>query len=185
MPGCLTHVRHVGAGDRLGLVCEATGDPLPSAMLPYCGRPMIAGLLRDLTAREYLHFRLFGVQHTTPVAIMTSDAKGNHRRVSAVLAASRHFGRPARSFRLFCQPLVPVLEAATGMWVLPEALRPSMKPGGHGAIWKLMHDNGIFDWLEGEGAGPISAGTPQPYSLPGDWHVPLRHRTNHSERQPA
>ena len=178
-------MRHVGAGDRLGLVCEATGDPLPSAMLPYCGRPMIAGLLRDLTAREYLHFRLFGVQHTTPVAIMTSDAKGNHRRVSAVLAASRHFGRPARSFRLFCQPLVPVLEAATGMWVLPEALRPSMKPGGHGAIWKLMHDNGIFDWLEGEGAGPISAGTPQPYSLPGDWHVPLRHRTNHSERQPA
>eukprot|EP00892_Ulva_mutabilis_P001452 jgi/Ulvmu1/11307/UM074_0022.1 len=140
-----------GAGDRLGLVCDDTGEPLPSAMLPYCGRPMIAGLLRDLTAREYLHFRLFGSQHTTPVAIMTSDAKGNHRRVSEVLAAARHFGRPARSFRLFCQPLVPVLEAATGLWVLPAAMRPSLKPGGHGAIWKLMHDNGIFDWLAREG----------------------------------
>lgn len=22
-----------------------------------------------------------------------------------------------------------------------------LKPGGHGAIWKLMHDQGVFDWL--------------------------------------
>jgi hypothetical protein len=27
-----------------------------------------------------------------------------------------------------------------------------MKPGGHGAIWKLMHDEGVFDWLQGAGA---------------------------------
>lgn len=133
-------------------MCEDTGEPLPSAMLPYCGRPMLSGLFRDLTAREYLYFRLFGEQHATPVAIMTSDAKGNHRRVAELLEQRAHFGRPAASFRLFCQPLVPVLEAATGLWVLPEARRPSMKPGGHGAIWKLMHDNGVFDWLEGEGA---------------------------------
>lgn len=25
-----------------------------------------------------------------------------------------------------------------------------MKPGGHGAIWKLMWDEGVFDWLQGQ-----------------------------------
>lgn len=141
-----------GAGDRLGLVCEETGEPLPAAMLPYCGRPLLEGLVRDLTAREYLYYRTFGKRCTTPVAIMTSDAKGNDRRVKELLATKNHFGRPKDSIRLFCQPLVPVLEASTGVWVLPEALAPSMKPGGHGAIWKLMHDNGIFSWLQGAGA---------------------------------
>jgi UTP---glucose-1-phosphate uridylyltransferase len=70
------------------------------------------------------------------------------RRVKELLEAQNYFGRPKESFRLFCQPLVPVLEASTGTWVLPEALTPNMKPGGHGAIWKLMHDNGIFSWLQ-------------------------------------
>lgn len=143
--------RSAGAGDRLGLVCEDTGDPLPAALLPYCGRPIFQGLLRDLTAREYLYFRTFGTQLTTPVAIMTSDAKGNHARVCGMLKAHSFFGRPRGSFRLFNQPLVPVLEAVTGQWVLPEALAPSLKPGGHGAIWKLMHDQGIFKWLDGHG----------------------------------
>jgi hypothetical protein len=26
-------------------------------------------------------------------------------------------------------------------------LAPMMKPGGHGAIWKLMVDEGVFTWL--------------------------------------
>lgn len=71
--------RAAGAGDRLGLVCDQTGEPLPAAMLPYCGRPLLEGLVRDLTAREYLYYRTFGEQCITPVAIMTSDAKGNDR----------------------------------------------------------------------------------------------------------
>jgi len=49
-------------------------------------------------------------------------------------------------------PVLPAVRGAAGLWVLPEARRPSMKPGGHGAIWKLMHDNGVFDWLAAEGA---------------------------------
>ena len=128
-------------------------------MLPYAGRPIFERLLRDLTAREYLYFRIFGQQCTSPVAIMTSDAKGNHQRVCDMLAREGYYGRPEESFRLFNQPLVPVLEAATGRWVLPEPLRPSMKPGGHGAIWKLMHDHGIFEWLQGQGAAPLRSVT--------------------------
>lgn len=26
-----------------------------------------------------------------------------------------------------------------------------MKPGGHGAIWKLMSDEGVFDWFQQQG----------------------------------
>lgn len=37
-----------GAGDRLGLVDEVTGECLPVAMLPYCGRTLLEGLIRDL-----------------------------------------------------------------------------------------------------------------------------------------
>jgi UDP-N-acetylglucosamine pyrophosphorylase len=43
--------------------------------------------------------------------------------------------------------MVPVLNAEDGQWLLPKPLQPMMKPGGHGAIWKLMLDEGVFDWL--------------------------------------
>ncbi|KAF8056255.1 UGP3 [Scenedesmus sp. PABB004] len=140
-----------GAGDRLGLRCEVTGEGLPAAMLPYCGRSMLEGLLRDLQAREYLYWQLTGTQVTTPVAIMTSDAKGNHARVQGLMAGRDWFGRPAESFRLFRQPLVPVVGAGDGRWLVTAPLKVMMKPGGHGAIWKLMHDEGVFDWLQAAG----------------------------------
>ncbi len=52
-----------------------------------------------LQAREYLHWRLTGRQLTTPVALMTSDAKGNHRRLAALLQSLSWFGRGADFFR--------------------------------------------------------------------------------------
>ncbi|GLC45555.1 hypothetical protein PLESTB_001205700 [Pleodorina starrii] len=136
-----------GAGDRLGLVDEATGESLPAAMLPYAGRTLMEVLIRDLQAREYLHFQLTGRQVTTPVAIMTSDAKGNHDRVSRLLGELQWAGRGPGAFRLFRQPMVPVLAAEDGRWLLSRPMGPMMKPGGHGAIWKLMWDQGVFDWL--------------------------------------
>eukprot|EP00850_Spirogloea_muscicola_P007041 SM000034S12795 [mRNA] locus=s34:807597:812161:+ [translate_table: standard] len=136
-----------GAGDRLGLVDERTGECLPVAMLPYCGRTLLEGLIRDLQAREYLHFRVFGGQHTTPVAIMTSAAKQNHARVQALCESRRWFGRGRKSFRLFEQPLVPTVAADSGKWLMSEPLTAVLKPGGHGVIWKLAADEGIFDWF--------------------------------------
>ena len=53
--------------------------------------------------------------------------------------------------RLFRQPLVPLVGAQDGRWLLPAPLAPMLKPGGHGAIWKLMHDQGVFAWLAGCG----------------------------------
>lgn len=43
--------------------------------------------------------------------------------------------------------MVPVVGAEAGRWPLAGALAPMMKPGGHGAIWKLMADQGVFSWL--------------------------------------
>lgn len=40
-----------GAGDRLGLACESTGESLPTAVLQYCGRSLLEALVRDLQVR--------------------------------------------------------------------------------------------------------------------------------------
>jgi len=52
-----------------------------------------------LQAREYLHFQLTGVQHTTPVAMMTSEAKNNNAHVRRLLRDLHWLGRGAESFR--------------------------------------------------------------------------------------
>ena len=52
------------------------------------------------------------------------------------------------NYKLFEQPLVPVVSVDRGLWVREDFCEMSLKPGGHGAIWKLMHDEGVFDWLE-------------------------------------
>ena len=140
-----------GAGDRLGLCCEETGDSLPTAVLPYCGRSLLAVLIRDVQAREYLYYKIFHTQVTTPIAIMTSAVKGNHWRVEKLFEDAKWFGRGRESFRLFKQPLVPVVAAKDGHWLVCNPLRPVMKPGGHGVIWKLMLDSGVFDWFSREG----------------------------------
>ncbi|KAL2635747.1 hypothetical protein R1flu_007226 [Riccia fluitans] len=137
-----------GAGDRLGLVDEVTGECLPVAMLPYCGRTLLEGLIRDLQAREFLYFKVFGKQHITPVAIMTSAAKKNNERVLALCKSHGWFGRGKDNFRLFEQPLVPTVAAANGQWLMREPLQAVLKPGGHGVIWKLAHDDGIFSWFK-------------------------------------
>lgn len=43
-----------GAGDRLGLVDSDTGESLPAALLPYCGRSLLEGLIRDLQVLLFL-----------------------------------------------------------------------------------------------------------------------------------
>ncbi|KAM0888165.1 hypothetical protein ACQ4PT_028518 [Festuca glaucescens] len=136
-----------GAGDRLGLVDSDTGESLPAALLPYCGRSLLEGLMRDLQAREFLHFKIFGKQCITPVAIMTSSVKNNHEHIVAICERLEWFGRGRENFRLFEQPLVPVVNAEDGDWLIGKSLLPVGKPGGHGAIWKLACDRGVFEWL--------------------------------------
>ena len=136
-----------GAGDRLGLIDETTGQPLPTALLPYCGRSLLESLVRDVQARENLYFRLFKEQHCTPIAIMTSDAKGNHEHITQICEDNGWFGRRSDSFFLFKQPLVPVVNGYDGKWLVCGKFEILMKPSGHGAIWKLMYDKDVLRWF--------------------------------------
>ena len=158
-----------GAGDRLGLCCEQTGESLPTAVLRYCGRSLLENLVRDLQvrvrgapcggwgggarqgaracmthgvmspprrapcqAREYLYWKVHGVQHTTPLALMTSAAKGNHWRVRQLLEAGGWYGRGRDAYRLFQQPLVPVVAAADGGWLLTDYFEVGAHCGARG-----------------------------------------------------
>lgn len=139
-----------GAADRLHLVDERTGSELPAAKLEYAGRTLFEGLIRDLSAREYLYFKLYGKQIETPVVIMTSAEKNNHGHVLSICEQLHWFGRRKELFRIFMQPLVPAVDSR-GDWCLLGPCSPLLKPGGHGALWKMAYDQGVFQWLEGLG----------------------------------
>ncbi len=139
-----------GAADRLHLIDEETGEELPAAKLHFAERSLLAGLIRDLEAREYLYFKVFGRSIHTPICVMTSPEKGNHEHIMAICEEHRWFGRPKELFRFFSQPLVPAVDAQ-GNWLWRGAGRPVLKPGGHGAIWKLARDEGVFQWLQSLG----------------------------------
>lgn len=136
-----------GAGDRFNLIDLETKHPLPVAALQFRGKSLLDGLIRDIQAKEFLCFKLRNVQVTIPVAMMTSTEKENHRKVTEMLESNAWHGRGKDRFRLFIQPQVPVI-SDTGMWIQKKPLELHMKPGGHGVIWKIAHDEGVFDWFD-------------------------------------
>lgn len=143
-----------GAADRLRLVDPVSQVPMPAACLQFQGKTLLEWLIEDLQAREYLYYQKHGRQVVTPIAMMTSSEKDNHAQILKLCEEKRWFGRPKSSFFLFCQPLVPVVNRQ-GNWVMGGAGRLLLKPGGHGAIWKLAKDQGVFQWLKGQGRHQI------------------------------
>lgn len=135
-----------GAGDRLDLRNEETQEPLPAAQLRFCGKTLLEGLIRDLQAREHLYYKLFDKKIWTPILLMTSQEKHNHQHILDICERNKWFGRPQEMFFFIEQPLVPVI-TVEGHWSLKGPLDLSLKPGGHGVIWKLAKDHGAFHWL--------------------------------------
>lgn len=80
------------------------------------------------------------------MAMMTSFEKNNYYHIRQICLENQWFGRPKESFVFFTQPLVPVI-TKEGNWALSAPLKLTLKPGGHGILWKLMHENAIFDVL--------------------------------------
>ena len=136
-----------GAADRLLLKDAISNQQLPAAKLQFAGKSLLARLIEDIQAREYLYFLQTGKQIVTPIAIMTSLEKNNHGHIVQMLEESNFFGRPAESFKLFIQPLVPVINE-TGDFLLTQDCELVLKPGGHGVIWKLANQKNVFSWLK-------------------------------------
>ncbi len=143
-----------GAGDRLDLRTEKGDTPLPAARLLFNGRTLLEGLFRDLCAKEYLYYKLFRAQVTLPVIMMTSEEKNNHHHVLAICEEKGWFGRAKERFFFVRQPLAPVI-AVNGRWALKAPFTPSLKPGGHGVIWKLASDLGALSWLRKQGRSAV------------------------------
>ena len=139
-----------GAADRLALKDKQTNAGLPAARLEFLGRELLKGIVQDLQAKEYLHYKLFGKQLTTPLALMTSHVKDNHAHVVGICEKHNWFHRPKEAFKLFTQPAVPTF-TDDGNWCLESPLKLLLKPGGHGVIWKLAAQEGVFDWLQSMG----------------------------------
>lgn len=135
-----------GSADRLDLHDDSTGTPLPAAMLLFEGRTLLEGLIRDVQAREYLYYKLYHKQIIIPIAMMTSEEKSNRTYIINLLKDHHYFNRPSDKFFFFLQPLVPVV-TKEGNWSMTAPLQPTLKPGGHGVIWKVAQDQGVFDWL--------------------------------------
>lgn len=138
-----------GAGDRLDLREIQSDVQLPAALLSFLGRSLLEGIIRDLEGLEYIYFKIFNERLIIPIAIMTSSEKDNHLQILNLFKTNQWFGRDPDSFRFFIQPSVPVL-TIEGNWSLCEPLKLNLKPCGHGVIWKLAEEQGIFDWLESQ-----------------------------------
>lgn len=139
-----------GAGDRLNLIDTDNNEPLPAAELLFGGKSLLERLITDLNGRELLYERITGMPIEVPVVLMTSMEKDNDRRIREILESCRWFGRSPDSFYLIIQPLVPVI-SIEGHWVMSDDFELYQKPGGHGVLWKLMEDQGAFDWLREKG----------------------------------
>ena len=137
-----------GLGSRLNLMSK-TAEPLPAACLPFCGRTLLEGLIRDVQAREFLFYRLYNRQVTVPIAMMTSFEKQNNDRVRSICEKQGWFGRPQESYMLFAQLSVPVV-TQEGKWSMKDPLEMNLQPGGHGALWKAAEERGVFFWLQSQ-----------------------------------
>jgi hypothetical protein len=136
-----------GAGERLKLTDNQTNEPLPVALLPFLGKNLLEGLIRDVQAREFLYFKLTGKQLITPIAMMTSDENHNNVHIHKLLEDSNWFYRSKEQFFIFTQPMVPVV-TEEGNWLLSSLDSVHVKPSGHGVIWKLSQEKGVFKWLK-------------------------------------
>lgn len=136
-----------GAGDRLGLHDYKNNEDLPAALLLFCGRNLLEGLVRDLQGREFLYYKLYDKQLSTPIAMMTSPEKNNTEHIMRICEEFHWFNRPKNSFDIFEQIMVPML-TTEGDWVMQAPLTPLLKPGGHGVIWKTAQDAGVFERLK-------------------------------------
>lgn len=137
-----------GLGERLGLVDEQK-QPLPVAYLPFMGRSLLEGIIRDLEGLEQLYYVTYGRKIIIPLAIMSSKEQKNEENIRALFEKNHYFGRPSTSVRIFSQVSVPVL-TVEGTFSVSAPAQFLFHPSGHGALWKTAEKAGVFSWLESQ-----------------------------------
>ncbi|MGR3951690.1 MAG: UTP--glucose-1-phosphate uridylyltransferase [Chlamydia sp.] len=155
LPTCSEFYVVGGAGDRLNLVDRSTKEPKPVASLRIFEKSLLEWLFDDLDGREYLYFRVTGRRASVPIVLMTSDEKNNDQEIERLCIEKEWFHRtPQENLLRIVQPLVPLIDSF-GDFVVKGYFQPILKPGGHGTIWKLAADSGVYEELLKRGVSSI------------------------------
>ena len=132
-----------GQGTRLGF-------PLPKGMYPI-GAVSGATLFQILFEKVLAISKRFQVQF--PVYLMTSPA--THQETLRFLNEHNRFGLAEENLRVFCQGVMPAMEAQTGKLVLSNTSELSLTPDGHGGMLDALLRNSIFDDMHRRGIEQI------------------------------
>jgi UDP-N-acetylglucosamine/UDP-N-acetylgalactosamine diphosphorylase len=84
-----------------------------------------------------------------PLYIMTSDA--THTETDDFLKTNRWFGLPPENVKLFCQGVMPAVDAATGKILLADKNSLALNPDGHGGMLAALDRTGMLDDIQRRG----------------------------------
>jgi UDP-N-acetylglucosamine/UDP-N-acetylgalactosamine diphosphorylase len=121
-----------GQGTRLGF-------PHPKGMYPLgavSGRSLFQILIDKMRATG----KRYGVE--IPLYVMTSPA--THDETAEFLQKHRWFGADAESVRLFCQGVMPSVDAETGKALLASRESLALSPDGHGGMLPALLSNDLL-----------------------------------------
>ena len=128
-----------GMGSRLGF-------DQPKGMYPI--GPISRKTLFQIHLEKVLAVRRrYGVP--MPIYVMTSAATDQPTR--QFLEAHRFFGLPAEDVVLFCQGLMPAVDAQTGKLLLESPGRLALSPDGHGGLIQAMARSGALQDAQNRG----------------------------------
>jgi UDP-N-acetylglucosamine/UDP-N-acetylgalactosamine diphosphorylase len=84
-----------------------------------------------------------------PLYVMTSPA--THDETQSFLQQHKRFGLSAAAVRLFCQGMLPALDATTGQALLSAADQLALSPDGHGGMVQALAKSGCLEDAEQRG----------------------------------
>jgi len=84
-----------------------------------------------------------------PLYVMTSDA--THVETEDYLKQQRNFGLPPENVRLFCQGVMPAVDATSGKILLADKGHVALSPDGHGGMLSALERTGGLADIERRG----------------------------------
>ncbi|HVX12519.1 MAG TPA: UTP--glucose-1-phosphate uridylyltransferase [Pirellulales bacterium] len=137
---------------RLGVVVVAGGQGTrlgfdhPKGMYSI-GPVSQASLFQILLEKVLATGRRYGVK--LPLFLMTSEA--THDETVAYLKARARFGLPEDDVTVFCQGMMPAVDAASGRLLLSAPDSLALSPDGHGGMPAALRRSGALDQIRRRG----------------------------------